>query len=207
MASILYDLAPYVHFISFGLLFLAGFNLPVSEDLVFIVSASIAATIVPENTLLILIACFSGAFISDLMAYFIGKYGASKLLKTKFFKRLVPRDKINTIGAFFKKYGFKTLFIGRFIPFGARNAIFMTAGLAGVDILHFTIIDLTALLFTSTILFSLGYKFGENFSVILEFLGHFKIIVIIIVVIIIITQLILYYVRKKNEKNKIYLLK
>lgn len=207
LISHLYDLAPYIHYISFTLLVLAGLNLPVSEDLVFIVSASIAATIVPENTLIILIACFSGAFISDIMAYLIGRYGASKLIKTKFFKRLIPRDKINTIGAFFKKYGFKTLFFGRFIPFGVRNAIFMTAGLVGVDMVHFSLIDLTALIITSSILFTLGYIFGENYAVILDYVGHFKIIIAILIVIFVITQIILYYIKKKNEKNKIYLLK
>ena len=54
ITNILLNAAPYVHFISFGLLLLAGFNLPISEDLVFIVSASIAATMVPVVTLTIL---------------------------------------------------------------------------------------------------------------------------------------------------------
>ncbi|MBN1500834.1 MAG: DedA family protein [Spirochaetes bacterium] len=203
----LYEFAQYTPLIAFTLLFLAGFNLPVSEDLVIIVSASIAATITPDKTFIILLACFSGAFISDVFVYLIGKYFAVRIVNHKYVRKIIPASKINTIAIFFKKYGSKTLFFGRFIPFGVRNAIFMTCGLVKMDLFHFTIIDLSALTLTTAILFFLGYKFGENYSRILNFVGHFKILVIIVIIIIIIIKLIFYFIRKKNESRKIYLLK
>ena len=207
LISILYDLAPYIHFVSFGLLLLAGLNLPVSEDLIFIISASIAATLARENTVYILIACVSGALLSDIMAFLIGKYFAAKIIKHKFVRKFIPTEKINTIAAFYKKYGNKTLFFGRFIPFGVRNAIFMTAGLVDVKLKRFVIIDSAALVITSTILFSLGYKFGENYTKILSYVGHIKVLIAIIVLIIIIVKIIIYYIRKKSKLGKIYLLK
>jgi len=70
----LISMAPYLHYVSFALLILAGFNLPISEDVVMIVSGSIAATVVPENTFIILVGCFLGAYISDIFAYCMGRY-------------------------------------------------------------------------------------------------------------------------------------
>ena len=46
--------AEHLHLIAFGLLLLSGFNVPISEDLVFIASASIAAAIIPENVVFVI---------------------------------------------------------------------------------------------------------------------------------------------------------
>ena len=73
LSELLYEWARYVHLISFGLLILAGFNFPVSEDLIMIISGSIAATIVPENTFYIFAGCFWGAYFSDIIAYSLGR--------------------------------------------------------------------------------------------------------------------------------------
>ena len=48
----------YAHFISFGFTALAGFNIPVSEDLVFIISASCRNNR-PENSVKIFTGCFT----------------------------------------------------------------------------------------------------------------------------------------------------
>jgi membrane protein DedA with SNARE-associated domain len=88
ISGILYNAAPYVHFISCGLLLLAGLNIPISEDVVFIVSSSIAATIVPQNTAAIFLGCFTGAYVSDIMAYGIGRYAGGRILQSKRLFRL-----------------------------------------------------------------------------------------------------------------------
>jgi membrane protein DedA with SNARE-associated domain len=167
-------MAPYVHYISFSLLVLAGFNLPISEDLVIIVSASIAATVVPEHTVYIFLACFLGAYISDITSYYIGKFAVPKLLDMKFLQNFIPEKRILMLEVFFNKYGGKTLFFGRFIPFGFRNAIFMTAGLVKMSIGRFLLIDMSSLSITLTILFLLGYKFGKNYTIILDYISQYK---------------------------------
>ena len=42
----------------FGLLLLAGFSLPISEDLLVIVSGVVASTVIPEQTVPLFIAVF-----------------------------------------------------------------------------------------------------------------------------------------------------
>jgi len=192
-----HSVAHNLHFISFGLLMLAGFNIPVSEDLVFIISASIASAVIPENTYLIFTGCFLGAYLSDLVAYFIGRHGLPLIQKFGFLKNESTKNMIFNLHIYFKKYGGKTLFFGRFIPFGVRNIMFITAGLVKVNILKFMIIDLLALTITSTILFLIGYKFGENIGLIKVYLSNYKIIIFIIFLI-----FILAFVLKKILKRK-----
>lgn len=173
-------MAENLHFISFGLLLLAGINFPVSEDLVFIISASIAATIIPENTYLIFAGCFLGAYLSDIIAYSLGRYGLPLLFKTNLFNRKSTRKKIVRIEFYFNKYGGKALFFGRFIPFGVRNMIFLTAGMVKFNFLKFLLTDLAALTITSTFLYYLGFKFGENIDIIMHHLNNYKIAVFFI---------------------------
>ena len=173
------SMAENLHFISFGLLLLAGLNFPVSEDLVFIISASIAATIIPENTYLIFFGCYLGAYMSDIIAFSLGRYGLPLLFKTNLFNRKSTRKKIVRIESYFNKYGGKTLFIGRFIPFGVRNMLFLTAGMVKFNFFKFLLIDLAALTVTSTLLFYLGFKFGENIEIIMHYLNSYKIAVFV----------------------------
>ena len=84
---------------------------------------------------------------------------------------------MEAVAIVFEKYGVKTLLIGRFIPFGVRNVLFITSGLIKMRLLKFMVVDLIALSVTSTILFSLGYSFGHNYKVIIPYLDRYKYII------------------------------
>ena len=199
IAGILYGMAPYVHLIAFGLLVLSGLNFPVSEDLVIIISASIAATVIPQNCIIIFIGCFLGAFLSDSLAYTVGRIGGRRLLESSLVRRLFHADRILTVENYFIKYGGKTLFFGRFVPFGVRNVLFMTSGFVRMKYIKFFIIDLCAVSITSTILFSIGYTLGGNYSRVMPYLDRYKMIIFTLFILILLT---VYTVRKfKNRKN------
>ena len=198
ITDILYSLAPYTHYVSFFLLLLAGFNLPISEDIVIIVSASVAATIVPENGPLIFGGCVLGAYLSDITAYSIGKIAGRKILHLNFIKRLIPEERVNRMENYYEMYGGKTLFFGRFIPFGVRNVLFISAGISKFNFVKFLIIDFSALCITSAILFSLGYTFGENYTAVLSYINKYKIIILIITVILIVS---LYIYKRMSVKE------
>ena len=111
------------HFIIFGLLLLAGFNIPVSEDGMLFISALIA-TKFPENFYLLFFGVYLGAYFSDLICYGLGRQLRPKIWNIKFFAKMVSPEKVDQLGGFYKKYGVFTLLIGRFIPFGVRNGFF-----------------------------------------------------------------------------------
>ncbi len=191
-------MAENIHFISFGLLMLAGFNFPISEDIVFIISASIAAKYIPENTYLIFAGCFLGAYLSDIVVYCIGRFGFKRLLNINFLNTTKNRLRIEKATIYFKRYGGKTLFFGRFFPFGIRNILFLTAGTVHYNFFLFLLVDISALAITSTILFYTGYMFGENISLIKEYLADYKFIIVTILAFFVLILSIRHFFIKKR---------
>ena len=153
--------AANAHFIIFGLLLLAGFNIPVSEDGMLFVAALLASKF-PENYYQLFFGVFLGAYFSDLICYTLGRHLGPKIWNIKFFAKMVSREKVDQMSSFYEKYGILTLILGRFIPFGVRNGLFLTAGLSKMNFLKFALSDLLACTISCVLFFNLYYKFGET---------------------------------------------
>lgn len=166
--------AQYAHFYIFGLFMLAGLNIPVSEDILIIAGAIASANFVPENTNILFAACFLGAFISDIICYGLGRGLGPRLTTIKPFKYLIDQPKLEMMQNFYGRYGALTLFFGRFIPFGVRNAIFLTSGMSRMNFAKFCLIDGIACSITTTILFSLGRMFAKNYQELFGYLADSK---------------------------------
>ena len=74
---------------------------------------------------------------------------------------MVKPEMVDKVGGFYEKYGILTLVLGRFIPFGVRNALFLTAGLSKMNFLKFALSDLLAATITCSLYFWLYYTYGE----------------------------------------------
>jgi membrane protein DedA with SNARE-associated domain len=151
----------YAHFIIFGLLLLAGLNIPVSEDAMLFISAILASNN-PDYLPHLFIGVYLGAYFSDLICYSLGRFFGPKLFKIRFFAKMVSAERITKISTYYQKYGVITLILGRFIPFGVRNALFLTAGLGKMNFIKFALSDLLACTISSIVFFSLYYHYGEN---------------------------------------------
>ncbi len=145
----------------FGLLLLAGFNIPVSEDAMLFISAVIASKHTDYLPQLFL-AVYMGAYLSDLICYSLGRILGPKLFEIKFFANMVPPERIEKIHAFYEKYGIVTLILGRFIPFGVRNGLFLTAGLGQMNFLKFSLSDLLACTISTVFFFTLYFHYGNT---------------------------------------------
>ena len=154
----------YAHFIIFGALLLAGLNIPVSEDAMLFISA-VLASMHPEYLPHLFIGVYLGAYFSDLICYCLGRIVGPKLFKIRFFANMVSPERITKISAYYEKYGVVTLILGRFIPFGVRNALFLTAGLGKMNFIKFALSDLLACTISSISFFSLYYHYGESIIV------------------------------------------
>src|SRR5437763_1149268 len=128
------EYAAHAHFIIFGLLILAGFSLPISEEVMLILSGVLASSVIPDHTPHLFLSVFLGCYFSDWTAYWIGRFFGKKLYTIKWLPFSLTENRVQRLAWFYENYGFLTLFIGRFIPFGVRNGIFMTAG---VSRMHF----------------------------------------------------------------------
>jgi membrane-associated protein len=170
----IFEHAHYAHWIVFGALMLAGLNIPISEDLMIILSAVLAATVVPENTAQLFIGVFLGCYLSDWVCYGIGRKLGPKLWKVPWFARNVDPKRLVQIKNYYAKYGFWTLLVGRFIPFGVRNLLFLTAGAGKMPFKKFILSDGIACITSNSVLFTVAYFAGKNYHALLDFVKTFN---------------------------------
>jgi len=139
---------------------LAGFNLPVSEDLIIITGALLSHE---EPSLLVynLIAIYIGVIGTDFFVYWVGTRVRKGTAKNSFFTRVVPEKARTKMHYYLDKYGIFTFIVGRFIPFGVRNTLFFTAGFFNLRFRLFVVYDLVAAMISINTLFFLTYYFGE----------------------------------------------
>ena len=152
-------LAPYI---LFALLLLGGFNLPVSEDALLFTSALLAAEH-REYTRALFMGVFLGAYASDLICYALfGRYLRQKIFELRFFRSERRRRTLKKVESFYERYGILTLFVGRFIPFGVRNVLFMAAGLGGMGAVKFSMADFFSCLISCLLYFNLYRVLGPS---------------------------------------------
>lgn len=189
--------AVHAHWLVFFALILAGFNVPISEDLMIIISALLAATAVPENTAYLFIAVFLGCYLSDWIAYWVGRYLGPRLWKMKWFAKTIHTKRLEQTKNFYEKYGFWTLLIGRFIPFGVRNCLFITAGIGRMHFGKFLLSDGIACIISNTVLFSITYALGKNYQILISYLKTFNIAIFSVFLVTIIS--VIWYKRKSKK--------
>ncbi len=196
----IFDQAPHAHWIVFGAMLLAGFSLPISEDLMIILSGVLAATVVPENTLELFLGVFLGCYFSDWICYGIGRKFGPKLWDIKWFAKAVDRKLLDRIQKFYAKYGFWTLIVGRFIPFGVRNCLFLSAGAGKMPFRKFILGDGIACLLSNSTLFTLAYLGGKNHEALWRFVKTFNILLFVLFVVSVIA--LIWYKRKLASQRK-----
>jgi membrane-associated protein len=152
-------------FILIGLL-LAGFNIPISIDVLLIIAALLSAKFVPEHTFLLYSFLLLGSLLSACISYTLGRTLGLKLAKWKLFKPFLSDSRVGKLRNFYKKYGVLAFIIGRFIPFGVRNCLFMSSGLSKMPFHRFLLQDLLGCFIWVTTFFTLFYHIGQNFEVI-----------------------------------------
>ena len=192
--------AHYAHWIVFGALMLAGINVPISEDLMIILSAVLAATVVPENTLQLFLGVFLGCYLSDWVCYWIGRKFGPKLWNIRWFAKTFDQKRLEQIHNYYTRYGFWTLLVGRFIPFGVRNCLFLSAGLGRMHFGKFILSDGIACIISNTVLFTLAYSMARNYETLLGSLKVFNIVLFSAFAVLIVGALLWY--KKKAAKAK-----
>ncbi|MCF7806343.1 MAG: DedA family protein [Simkaniaceae bacterium] len=186
--------APWIVFTA---LILAGINVPISIDIVLVFCAFLAASVMPHSMWPLYFSILIGCSISGWIAYSLGRFFGRRLLSTKLMSKMLPPSKIDKVETYYQKYGIATLIIGRFIPFGVRNCIFVSTGLSKMNFFKFALIDFIACSAWSSIMFFSFYHLGKNFEVLKQHLKVFNIVVFLAFSVTVIT-VIWYKYRKKR---------
>lgn len=164
------------HWYLFGAALLAGLNVPFSIDVLVLFGAILAATVVPENTAWIFGSLLLGCYLSAMCAYWMGRLIGGALLSTRWFSKLMPMARVKSIEQFYNKYGMWALIVGRFIPFGVRNALFMTCGMSRVRFQRFIAIDGIACTLWCSGSFYLFYSLARHYEVLWAHLKTFNLV-------------------------------
>ncbi len=187
------------HWYVFIAIILAGFNIPISTDLLILLSAFIAAAILPEHTWHLYLSVLLGCYFSAWCAYWIGRLLRGPIQRMPFLNRLLKQERMNKIRSFYEKYGLWTLILGRFIPFGVRNCIFMTTGMSKFNFYRFILMDALACFVWCSIYFYAFYTLGQNYQVIWHYVKTFNLLIFAAFSVAVIS--IIWYKNKKKARS------
>lgn len=189
-------IAPYIFF---GLLILAGLNIPISEDIILLTAGFLASQCIPEHTYFVYFWVFAGSLLSAWEVYWIGRLLGPKLYDIKCFNRILTLERMEKLGECYERYGVFTFIIGRFIPGGFRNALFMSSGLSKMPFWKFVLRDGTGCLIATAVIFSLGYQFAENYHLIVLIFKKYSLIAASIFITLLIVVVL--YLWKRSKHN------
>lgn len=202
--SVILQFPHHAPWILFAAMVLTGLNLPISEDIMLLTGGIMASTFVPGLKLEIWLALFLGAYIADSLAYWTGRLIGPKLLKSRWTGQFITQARLDKVHGFYERWGFWSFTVGRFIPFGVRNCLFISAGMGTLPYKKFVFIDGAAALISTTtgflVAYTLGKAFGHHFQVLFEYLK--KLDVVMILVAAAATVVILGFLWYKTTKKK-----
>lgn len=168
------------------LLFISGLGLPISED-VLVITAGVLAAKNPDYLIYLYAGVVTGAYFGDALTYWLGRIFGTKLLQTSLWRGKVAPEKLDKFSLHFSKNASLVILLGRFIPFGIRIFIYLTAGFTKYNYKKFAFIDLVAVFLTTGLTFFLSYTFGEQ---IVTFIDKAKYILLALIVIYVLLWLI-----------------
>jgi membrane protein DedA with SNARE-associated domain len=143
-----------------GVLLLCGLGMPIPEDLSLISGGYMAHRGV-VNVHTMFLVCFASVLGGDTMAFFLGRQFGRRILEWGPARRVFTARKQLRVRAYFRKYGSKVIFIGRFLP-GLRFSIFFSAGTLHVRPSVFFLYDFLAALLSVPVLVYLAWLFGDK---------------------------------------------
>lgn len=133
-----------------------------------------------------IIAGVIGTILGAYPWYYIGKFISEERLKelADHYGRwlgLSHRD-IEKADRWFNRYGVGAVFFGRLIP-GVRTLISLPAGVVSMPLIPFTFYSLAGATLWTSLLTFLGYKLGEHYTLVEEYIGPISKIVLVSIVI------------------------
>lgn len=156
--------AEYAPHIFLSLLFLAGLNIPISEDFLLLTAGALVSKCIPDQYYSLYFWMFLGCWLSGAQTYWIGRIFGPKLYRIRIFKKIITPERIAKLSSYYEKFGILTFILGRFIPGGVRNTLFITSGMGKMPFLTFFARDFIASLISTSVIFYFGFLFGENYE-------------------------------------------
>lgn len=172
--STICDHAEWAPEILFLLLIIAGFNIPISEDILLITGGAITALCIPEHHLKMFIFIYLGAWMSSWVCYSIGYFLGPAIYNIRWFKRWINPESVDWVHQQIEKHKYLIFFVIRFIPGGVRNTFFMTCGLGKMPFKTFIFRDGLASLLSTAVIFHVGFEFASHYDEIIQTIHKYQ---------------------------------
>lgn len=174
--------AANAHYLFFVLLLLTGFNVPISEDLLLIMAGVIANLCIPDHVFELYAWLLAGCIFSGWVAYWLGRLYGQHLYKIPFLKSVVTPAKIHKLQGYYERFGVFAFIVGRFIPCGFRNALFITSGMGRMPFPTFVIRDLIGATIASATLYTIGYQCAAFADELFAFVHRYEFFALICII-------------------------
>ena len=185
--------APNAHYFIFGLLLLTGVNIPISEDLLLIAGGVLVAMCAPGNEAVMIGWLWAGCILSAYEAYWLGRWLGPRVYTLPIICHYVTPHRVLKLNASYERFGILTFMICRFLPFGIRNALFITSGMGEMPFGKFVIRDGIAAMLSTYALFSLGRVFGANYEILLRYIKNYEHLIAVLGIVAVVSGIVIYY--------------
>lgn len=133
-------------------------------------------------TLVGAIGSVAGALVFYGMGYAFGESRLRELVRRYGKWLLLSEEDFDTALAWFNRYGEIVIFFGRMVPI-VRSLISVPAGLASMDLGRFSIYTAVGTALWSFLLAFAGYLLGQNWPLVMEWMGRYEKVVIVLFVV------------------------
>lgn len=168
---------------------------PISSEIVLPFSGAVAKINNFSLPILIFLSIICG-LIGSLICYYIGKYLGNKCIT--FIIKIFPKAQaaFDASYRFFNRYEGKAVFLARLIPL-CRTYISFVSGILKQPLSSFLLYSGLGIALWNTLLISLGYILGSNWSFVINLYNNYKYFIIFLIIILI----LIYTNHKIRRKN------
>jgi membrane protein DedA with SNARE-associated domain len=162
----------FAYFIVLVALLAGSVGIPAPEDLT-LIAAGVLCNLAQVNTLIMVLTCYLGLIIGDLIIYRIGWMAGPTLFRKKWFRRHISTKRLQIMRTNLHKRTMLTILIARHL-FYIRTATFLMCGAVRISFVRFLVMDMIAALITTPLMMGIGYAFANNYQTILKWVRDLK---------------------------------
>lgn len=181
-----------------GVLLLCGLGLPIPEDISLITAGALAYEGV-INVNVAFFVCLGAVLGGDTLAFLLGRFFGPRVLASRLFKNFFTPKKQIRVKAYFRKYGSKVMFVGRFLP-GLRFTIYFSAGILKVRPAVFFVYDSLAAILSVPLLVYGAWFFGNRIEQVIKWARRSEYGILVVVGVAVVLIAFKTYKRRKARR-------
>jgi len=185
----------WIYVVIFSIAFIENIFPPSPSDIIVVFGGALAA-MEKGNFFAALAAGTLGSTLGFMTMYIVGRWFGRRILETGRL-RFVNMDALHKLERWFTRYGYWIIVANRFLS-GTRAVISFFAGMSELELARTTLLSFFGSLLWYAILVFSGYKVGEHWQEVGEYLKSYGEIVSAASIVILLAFVIRYYYKKRK---------